>query len=95
MQIILTRMAMGTAIFLKERPAWILEFRSSKYATPKQVSGGKLKYLCAIPTLSPQQESNLTILSRKVSIRSWMPASVTLEDQINIGGGMERHTYGQ
>ena len=33
------------------------------------------------------------IIEESIDLRSWMPASVTLEDQINIGGGMQRHTY--
>ena len=33
------------------------------------------------------------IIEESFDLRSWMPATVTLEDQINVGGGMERYTY--
>ena len=43
--------------------------------------------------LSSTGEQFEYIIEESLDLRSWTPASVVLENKINIGGGMERHTY--
>ncbi len=43
--------------------------------------------------LSATGEDFQYLIEESVDLRSWVPASVVLQNNINIGGGMERRTY--
>ena len=94
MQIILTRMAMATVIFLKERPAWTHRLRPTNAPLLTESPEGGHEYLLSaiLIHLCHWREFDY-IIGESFDLRSWMPATVTLEDQINVGGGMERYTY--
>ena len=48
-----------------------------RYANPLSSTGEQFQYL----------------IEESLDLRSWMPASVVLESQVNLGAGMERLTY--